>query len=216
MRELASPAVASPVAMLGMTASFAARGVASSASARDLAKVLAEELAVEEEGYAKPPEVASGPPAPFTLSEVPGDTLLSLTRTFQGEEISVDLHVNNQPAQDYGDENTNDDGEALSTVAFNTTVTKGGDALVFECESDGTYVSITHISHEPKQGNDSESIYTGPVFDELDETLQTEMRQYLQTRGITEELGEYLRHLIYDKEQREYMGWLKKVHAFVK
>jgi hypothetical protein len=33
---------------------------------------------------------------------------------------------------------------------------------------------------------------------------------------IQEELGEYLRHLIYDKEQREYMGWLKKVHAFVK
>ena len=35
-------------------------------------------------------------------------------------------------------------------------------------------------------------------------------------RGITEELGEYLRHLIYDKEQKEYVAWLSKVRDFVK
>jgi hypothetical protein len=27
--------------------------------------------------------------------------------------------------------------------------------------------------------------------------------------------GEYLRHLVHDKEQREYMGWLKRVQEFV-
>jgi hypothetical protein len=32
---------------------------------------------------------------------------------------------------------------------------------------------------------------------------------------LQEELGEYLRHLVFDKEQREYMAWLRKVHAFV-
>jgi hypothetical protein len=35
-------------------------------------------------------------------------------------------------------------------------------------------------------------------------------------RGVTEELGEYLRHLIYDKEQREYVAWLERVKSFVK
>ena len=47
-----------------------------------------------------------------------------------------------------------------STVAFNVTVTKGGSSLVFECESDGTYVTVGHLSHEPKDGHVSESSYT--------------------------------------------------------
>ncbi len=34
-------------------------------------------------------------------------------------------------------------------------------------------------------------------------------------RGVNEDLGEYLRHLMFDKEQTEYMGWLQRVHEFV-
>ncbi|GAX79309.1 hypothetical protein CEUSTIGMA_g6750.t1 [Chlamydomonas eustigma] len=183
----------------------------------NLLKVLKEEIKHEEEGYEKPEEIKSGPPAPFTLQEsADGDTLLTLKRKFNGEDIAVDLHVNNQPSHDMGDgENANEDGETLNLVTFNVTVTKGSSSLVFECESDGTYVGIVHLSHEPKDGHSSESSYTGPVFAELDESLQNEMSQYLSDRGVTEELGEYLRHLIYDKEQREYMAWLKKVGDFV-
>jgi complement component 1 Q subcomponent-binding protein len=140
--------------------SMQSRAFWTSRSTLDLASVLSEEVKVESEGYAKPQEIASGPPAPFTLTEEPADTLLTLKRTFQGEDIAVDLHVNNQPSQDYGEENTNEDGETLSIVAFNVTVTKGDSALVFECESDGTYVTINHMSHEPKEGHPSESYYT--------------------------------------------------------
>ncbi len=32
---------------------------------------------------------------------------------------------------------------------------------------------------------------------------------------MTAELGEYLRFLVYDKEQREYQRWLADVEAFV-
>jgi hypothetical protein len=43
---------------------------------------------------------------------------------------------------------------------FNVQVAKGQDALVFECESDGTFVAINHVSREPKSGVESESMYT--------------------------------------------------------
>jgi len=54
---------------------------------------------------------------------------------------------------------------------------------VFECESDGELLSITHIAHEPKRtvpvdGDEDEDEeddtpdYTGPVFEDLDDTLQ--------------------------------------------
>lgn len=44
---------------------------------------------------------------------------------------------------------------------------------------------------------------------------QGQFGKYLEDRGITAELGEYLRFLIYDKEQREYQNWLSEVEAFV-
>lgn len=72
----------------------------------------------------------------------------------------MDLQVNNQPAQDFEEANENDGGEALSIVSFNVTVTRGDKSMVFECESDGTYVAINHLSHEPKDGQPSESYYT--------------------------------------------------------
>lgn len=33
-------------------------------------------------------------------------------------------------------------------------------------------VTVMHVSYEPKEGHTSESAYTGPVFEELDENLQ--------------------------------------------
>ncbi|GFH12248.1 uncharacterized protein HaLaN_07893 [Haematococcus lacustris] len=98
---------------------------------------------------------------------------------------------------------------------FNVHVVKGGHALVFECESDGTFMAINHVSHEPKDGDVPDSAYTGPVFEELDEALQGHFREFLAERGISIDLGEYLRHLVYDKEQREYMAWLNRVAEFV-
>ncbi|KAJ9527709.1 hypothetical protein QJQ45_025986 [Haematococcus lacustris] len=173
---------------------------------------LTSEWQEEKDVYKAPEQVRSGPPAPFVLSEAPGDTMLTLTRTYQGETVSVDLHVNNQPASEVG---SDDDGDNLNTVVFNVHVVKGGHALVFECESDGTFMAINHVSHEPKEGDVPDSAYTGPVFEELDEALQGHFREFLAERGISIDLGEYLRHLVYDKEQREYMAWLNRVAEFV-
>jgi hypothetical protein len=47
----------------------------------NLLSVLEEEIKHENDTYAKPAEIASGPPAPFTLLENgDGDTLLTLVR----------------------------------------------------------------------------------------------------------------------------------------
>jgi hypothetical protein len=58
------------------------RGLTSSASVFGrLVEILRDEIKHEKENYAKPGEIAAGPPAPFTLSESSdGDTLLTLVR----------------------------------------------------------------------------------------------------------------------------------------
>lgn len=101
-------------------------------------------------------------------------------------------------------------------VTFNVAVTKGNESLVFDCKSDGSYLEVFDVSLEPAEGEIDESVYTGPVYDELDEDLQLQLRQYLEQRGVTAELGGYLLRLVHDKEQREYMYWLERMDQFVK
>lgn len=50
-------------------------------SSDDLIKVLKEEVAFEKDEYKTEQTVAAGPPAPFTLSEQPLDTMLTLRRS---------------------------------------------------------------------------------------------------------------------------------------
>lgn len=191
----------------------------SAASSVTLSSLLNQEIKHEQTTYEKDELVAKGPPAPFTLHSQLGDTAVSLTREYNDEKISVDCSVNMQDSLALGmDDVEEDEMEAedqANDVNFNVTVTKGDKALVFECISDGTYVDIRHISLEPAEGLESETAYTGPVFAELDQELQDGFRSYIQERGVNEDLGEYLRHLMYDKEQQEYVHWLEGVRGFV-
>jgi len=76
----------------------AARSLATSAGAASagLAEILREELVHEKDNYQRPEAVAAGPPAPFVLESAPGDTLLTLRRRYNGEEVVIDCSVNMQ------------------------------------------------------------------------------------------------------------------------
>lgn len=192
----------------------------SSVLSTDLSSILSKELKHEKAVAEKSEVVAAGPPAPFVLHSKLGDTAVSLTRDYKGEKVSVDCSVNMQDSLGGlplggDDEEEEEEMDDSADVQFNVTVTKGDKALVFECVSDGTYFDIRHVSLEPAEGIDSDTVFTGPVFSELDNELQESFRAYIAERGVNEDLGEYLRHLMYDKEQEEYVHWLEGVKGFV-
>ena len=58
--------------------------------------------------------------------------------------------------------------------------------------------------------------YGGPAFSDLDASLQEAFEAYLEERGVDAALAEYVVELSIDKEQREYVNWLKRTAAFVK
>lgn len=184
----------------------------SKASANGLIDILTKELEHEKSTYVQPEEIASGPPNGFTLTESSGDTLMTLSKNYKDEAVLVDIIVNDQPEEEPFE---TEDGELDVDVGveFNVTINRGkGVELVFECKSDGSYVDLLHVGLEPEDDEDmDDALYTGPVFDELDEELQEQFVAYLEERGITADLGEYLMQLVHDKEQREYMDWLEKV-----
>ncbi|XP_076905828.1 mitochondrial acidic protein MAM33-like [Bidens hawaiensis] len=59
------------------------------------------------------------------------------------------------------------------------------------------------------------SVYKGPVFSDLDPALQQELKQYLISRGIKNNLTAYILHHIHHKEQDQYIKWLQKLEAMV-
>lgn len=190
-----------------------------------LKDILVKESEHERSTYEPPPALSSGPPEPFTLTEMQGDTLMTLTRTFGSDEtVSVDIMIQddgmNQDESLVGfeDEETGEI-EIDVSVNFIVSVSKRGSEnqeLVFECSSDGSFMEIQRVSLEPEDEEElEEGMYTGPLFDELDDAVQEALYSYLEERGITPELGEYLLHLMHDKEQREYMDWLDKMTAFL-
>ena len=69
------------------TSGFAASG---------LTGALEKEMKHEKAEYEKPDIIARGPPAPFSLEDTPGDTTISLTREFKGEQVRLDVSVNLQ------------------------------------------------------------------------------------------------------------------------
>lgn len=61
----------------------------------------------------------------------------------------------------------------------------------------------------------AEKTWNGPPFQQLDEELQSFFENYLSERGIDSALALIVPDYIDVKEQREYLGWLKKVKDFV-
>ena len=193
------------------------RSFASADVGAPLAEALEVEIEHERTNYKQPEELSGGPPAPFTLTESKGDTLMTLTRSYGSETISVDVMVNEQPDEEPF-ENEEGEMDVDVSVEFVVTCSKGkGQDLVFECKSDGSYLDIIHVALEEDGDDDDvdDAFYTGPDFEELDESLQDSFLAFLEERDITPELGEWLMHLVHDKEQREYMYWLEKVKHFV-
>lgn len=54
----------------------------------------------------------------------------------------------------------------------------------------------------------------GPVFSELDESLQAAFYNHLNEIGVDDELATTLADYSSNKEQVEYQAWLRRVHAF--
>lgn len=58
--------------------------------------------------------------------------------------------------------------------------------------------------------------YMGPEFRELDDELQNAVRDYLEERGVNDELAEFLHDYMINKDRSELLRWLKNVVSYVK
>jgi len=112
------------------------------------------------------------------------------------------------------------DGDATPSYPINIdiTVTKPGNQKIEirAAVQDGAVQTheIQYLPAEPA-GDDNTTPYAGPPFNNLDGDLQVMFEQYLEERGVNEELAQILPILIEAKEQREYVDWLSNMKKFI-
>lgn len=103
-------------------------------------------------------------------------------------------------------------------VKFHVTVSqKGGegDKVVFYCVA-GQQVSVENVQFLPAgKSIEDTTLYHGPLFDKLSDSLREATLGYLADRGVDDDMAFFVMAYSENKEQREYVHWLKKMMAFV-
>lgn len=152
--------------------------------------------------------------------------VVKLHRTYKGETIEVffdcqdeveDESLFNDMDMESAEETDEAEGtEGMMGLNFDVVIKKSsGEKVIFNCIASRD-LQISNIQHVPN-GKDVEDsdLYSGPIFSELDESVQDAMKSYLADRQIDEDLCYFVLSFARAKEQREYTNWLNQLLTFV-
>ncbi|XP_073021212.1 uncharacterized protein At2g39795, mitochondrial-like [Primulina eburnea] len=186
-----------------------------------LLRVIESEIkcAVESQEEDQAEEVPQG--FPFKIQDHPGRQTVTLTREYQGETISVEVHMPDviTGQQDDADDN-NDEGEESASqpsIPLVVQVSKSkGPCLEFSCTAYPDEIAIDSLSVKDPEAAEDQIPYEGPDFSDLDENLQKAFHKYLEIRGIKPSTTNFLHGYMVDKDSKEYITWLKNLEKFIK
>ncbi|EDO07793.1 Mitochondrial glycofamily protein [Babesia bovis T2Bo] len=151
----------------------------------------------------------------WNFVEKDGDINMTLEKTVDGKKVTVDFQLVS-PFETEGD------GEAQAEMTdFSVTVEKPtGQGITFYCstlQNDDKFrymiCNVRFFSDEASKN--SVSTYNGPDFEDLDDSLQATLDEWLGSLGIDGELCDFIDSCSIDKEQREYIFWLKGLEKFL-
>merc|ERR1711920_1154010 len=113
-----------------------------------------------------------------------------------------------------GEEEFEEPTELTVTVEF-----KKGNGLIFYCSTlkgdEHRYVIGNIKCFTNQEERDAATGYNGPDFEDLDEKLQEAFDEYLAELGMSSEICDFVDAMALDKEQREYVRWLKTTNAYM-
>ncbi|KAK1444880.1 hypothetical protein BgAZ_107860 [Babesia gibsoni] len=147
--------------------------------------------------------------------EKDGDINMTLEKEVEGKKVTVDFQLVS-PFE------TEADGETHAEMTdFSVTVeNKGGQGITFYCSTlqndDKFRYMICNVRYFGDEASkNSVSTYNGPDFEDLDDSLQATLDEWLASLGVDAELCDFIDSCSIDKEQREYIFWLKGLEKFL-
>lgn len=174
----------------------------------------------EEEQYEQAKEIqAFLKSTPFKLVEEPGDVNMSLEREIGDKTVSIMWQLT-APFNPEADVEGGEEVEQEVPTELEVTIEdKSGAGLRFYCGTqtgeEHRYVIGNVKSFTSAEEKESDSSYHGPEFEDLDDKLQEAMDEYLAEIGMCAEICDFVDAMAVDKEQREYVRWLKNTKGFL-
>ncbi|TKW10492.1 hypothetical protein SEVIR_6G168100v4 [Setaria viridis] len=170
------------------------------------------------------PPRAPPPPAPFAVEDRPGEQWARLRGVFpsaeegEEEEVKVDATLVDgalPPTRSGADTG----GPPRLHITVKVEVSKAarpGVALNFECSAWPDEMEVQRVFPVRCGGPVPLQQYVGRQFSELDEEMQSAVRDYLEQRGVNDDLAAFLHAYMENKEHTELIRWLKNVEYHVK
>ncbi|XP_077229194.1 uncharacterized protein At2g39795, mitochondrial-like [Tasmannia lanceolata] len=153
----------------------------------------------------------------FTVEDRPREQWIRLRGKYgEKEEIKVEVTMFDGlvSTSKSGDSNTGDD--ARLHISLIVDVSKGDDCdiLEFICSAwpDSLQIQKVFILGRGQTGGRA---YMGPNFNELDDELQNSLQEFLEARGVNDDLAVFLHQYMMNKDQTELIRWMEVVKSFI-
>ncbi|XP_021906485.1 uncharacterized protein At2g39795, mitochondrial [Carica papaya] len=152
----------------------------------------------------------------FTVDDRPGEQWISLNRKFgRTEDIKIEATMfdDSIPVP----KSVGDMGEDVQLhITFIVNISKGDDGEVMEimCSAWPDSIEITKL-YIHQHGKMLAEPYLGPEFKELDDELQNSLYDFLEERGINDELAVFLHQYMKNKDKTEFIKWMETVKSYI-
>lgn len=156
----------------------------------------------------------------FKIKEELGASVVKLTRKYKDETIEVKFDVQDVEMDEEAEipEDAAEDEEIESPMGLNfeVKVNKNGHSVIFDMfASDALSIrNVRYLDAAHGEAEEEGLLYQGPVFNELAEELQAGFYEYLTERSVDDDLSFFVLAYSREKEQREYVHWLKSLKDF--
>lgn len=163
----------------------------------------------------------------WKFTDKDGDVTLKLARSMNDKDVILEWQLASPFGNDMSDMNEEGSAEGeedeapMESTDFTITIQDktGEKGLIYYCQTaagEGHRYMIGNVrSFASAAEKDSDASYNGPDFEDLDDSLQESFDEFLAEAGITDEVCDFVDATAVDKEQREYMRWLKNVDSFI-
>ncbi|XP_031279536.1 uncharacterized protein At2g39795, mitochondrial isoform X1 [Pistacia vera] len=153
----------------------------------------------------------------FTVEDRAGEQWVIMNRkSGDNEDIKIEVTMFDGlvSVPKVGDDSTGEDVRLHISVIVDISKADGSDFLEFVCSAWPDALEI-HKVYVLSRDNKLARPYMGPHFRNLSGELRKTLREYLEARGVNDELSVFLHEYMMNKDRIELIRWLGNVKSFV-
>ncbi|CAL5440308.1 unnamed protein product [Camellia sinensis] len=156
----------------------------------------------------------------FIVDERPGEQWIRLNKKFgENEEIKVEVTMfdGSVPVKKTGNVATEEDVKLHITLIVDIFKGEGSDVLEFVCSAwpDNIEIQRVFMRRRDQMVGLPYNAYMGPGFKELDDELQDSLYDFLEARGINDDLAVFLHGYMNNKDKTEFIRWMGTAKTFI-